>query len=211
MAPVLVIPEVLALLGDNPMQSEFAFHVGLRGKLFRRACWVEGHHTLDPQGSDQPLANNTADDSDTPSVAGWALRFPDVDDCVCHHPGVAAGRRCAERTGVVNRSRPGPGGRTSACAPVRSGRFGGISRCRGPWPERRWEPLRSARAGGQRRLVDEGAVRGWGAACSGRRSERATSSWSGRFVPSAAPELRRGRAHRAPTLRANWSVNSKST
>ncbi|KAJ7659052.1 hypothetical protein DFH06DRAFT_906935, partial [Mycena polygramma] len=39
---VLVIPEVLALLGDNPMQSEFACHIGLRGKLFCRACWVKG-------------------------------------------------------------------------------------------------------------------------------------------------------------------------
>ncbi|KAJ7707193.1 hypothetical protein B0H14DRAFT_2228663, partial [Mycena olivaceomarginata] len=40
--PVLVIPEVLALLGDDPMQSEFACHIGLRGKLFCRACWVKG-------------------------------------------------------------------------------------------------------------------------------------------------------------------------
>lgn len=39
---VLVMPVVLALLGDNPMQSEFACHIGLRGKLFCRACWVAG-------------------------------------------------------------------------------------------------------------------------------------------------------------------------
>ncbi|KAJ7710473.1 hypothetical protein B0H17DRAFT_914738 [Mycena rosella] len=56
--PVLVIPEVLALLGDNPMQSEFACHIGLRGKLFCRACWVKGTDALDPtagsaKGSDQ--------------------------------------------------------------------------------------------------------------------------------------------------------------
>lgn len=37
---VLVIPSVLAMLGDNPMQSEFACHVGLAGKLFCRICKV---------------------------------------------------------------------------------------------------------------------------------------------------------------------------
>ncbi|KAJ7893682.1 hypothetical protein B0H14DRAFT_2559667 [Mycena olivaceomarginata] len=63
MEPVLIIPEVLALLGDNPMQSEFACHLGLRGKLFRQACWVKGHDTLDPRGPDQPHPNNTADDT----------------------------------------------------------------------------------------------------------------------------------------------------
>lgn len=30
------------MLGDNPMQSELACHIGLRGKLFCRACWVSG-------------------------------------------------------------------------------------------------------------------------------------------------------------------------
>ncbi|EGO18389.1 hypothetical protein SERLADRAFT_412257 [Serpula lacrymans var. lacrymans S7.9] len=40
--PVLLLPFVLALLGDNPMQSEFACHIGLHGKLFCRACWVKG-------------------------------------------------------------------------------------------------------------------------------------------------------------------------
>lgn len=39
---VLVIPSVLAILGDNPMQSEFACHIGFRGKFFCRACWVKG-------------------------------------------------------------------------------------------------------------------------------------------------------------------------
>lgn len=39
--PVLLIPLVLALLGDNPdkMQSEFACHIGLRGRLFYHSCF----------------------------------------------------------------------------------------------------------------------------------------------------------------------------
>lgn len=28
------------------MQSEFACHIGLRGKFFCRACWVKGFDTL---------------------------------------------------------------------------------------------------------------------------------------------------------------------
>jgi len=39
---VLLIPSVLALLGDNPMQSEMACHGGLMAKLFCRVCWVNG-------------------------------------------------------------------------------------------------------------------------------------------------------------------------
>ncbi|KAK6985105.1 hypothetical protein R3P38DRAFT_2805837 [Favolaschia claudopus] len=50
--PVLVIPEVLALLGDNPMQREFACHIGLRGKLFCRACWVKGHDAMEGDDAD---------------------------------------------------------------------------------------------------------------------------------------------------------------
>ena len=44
--PILVFPVVLALLGDDPMQSEFACHIGMRGKLFCRACWVKGADAL---------------------------------------------------------------------------------------------------------------------------------------------------------------------
>ncbi|KAJ6632502.1 hypothetical protein B0H10DRAFT_2251960 [Mycena sp. CBHHK59/15] len=39
---VLVIPSVLAMLGDNPMQSEFACHIGFKGRLFCQVCWVKG-------------------------------------------------------------------------------------------------------------------------------------------------------------------------
>ena len=44
--PVLLILVVLALLGDNPMQSEFACHIGMRGKMFCRAYWVKGADAL---------------------------------------------------------------------------------------------------------------------------------------------------------------------
>lgn len=42
-----MIPSVVALLGDNPMQSEFACHVGSMGKYFCRVCRVKG---TDAQG-----------------------------------------------------------------------------------------------------------------------------------------------------------------
>ncbi|KAJ7764528.1 hypothetical protein DFH07DRAFT_376904 [Mycena maculata] len=54
---ILVIPSVLAMLGDNPMQSEFACHIGFRGKLFCRTCWAKG----DPESDDEDDDNTDAD------------------------------------------------------------------------------------------------------------------------------------------------------
>ncbi|KAJ7929641.1 hypothetical protein B0H13DRAFT_2228460 [Mycena leptocephala] len=62
--PVLVIPEVLALLGDNPMQSEFACHIGLRGKLFS-----DGESVAGSGGSEGSVAGSGLG-SDQGSIAG---------------------------------------------------------------------------------------------------------------------------------------------
>ncbi|KAJ7787780.1 hypothetical protein B0H14DRAFT_2629030 [Mycena olivaceomarginata] len=58
--PVLVIPEVLALLGDNPMQR----------KLFCRACWVKGHDAMDGDDEDEPVREKAANADGERSVAG---------------------------------------------------------------------------------------------------------------------------------------------
>ncbi|KAJ7254168.1 hypothetical protein C8J57DRAFT_987872, partial [Mycena rebaudengoi] len=39
---VLLIPWIITMLGNNPMQSEFASHIGLSGKCFCRVCHVRG-------------------------------------------------------------------------------------------------------------------------------------------------------------------------
>lgn len=52
---VLLIPCVLALLGDNPMQSEFACHIGLRGKFFCRVCGVKGKDAKAEDSAGRPL------------------------------------------------------------------------------------------------------------------------------------------------------------
>jgi hypothetical protein len=64
---VLVIPSVLAMLGDNPMQSEFACHIGFRGKFFCRVCWVKGVPDED-EDEDQGEADDTSA-SDASSAA----------------------------------------------------------------------------------------------------------------------------------------------
>ncbi|KAL1708926.1 hypothetical protein EV121DRAFT_276854 [Schizophyllum commune] len=76
--PVLIIPSVLALLGDNPMQSEFACHIGLRGKLFCRACWVKGFDGADNSTPSSDGADNDGQDiSDASSVSSRNSRGAD--------------------------------------------------------------------------------------------------------------------------------------
>lgn len=63
---VVLIPWVLALLGDNPMQSELSCHIGLRGKFFCRCCFVKGH---EGDGEDDDAALPELDE-DAPSEVG---------------------------------------------------------------------------------------------------------------------------------------------
>ncbi|THV03266.1 hypothetical protein K435DRAFT_791971 [Dendrothele bispora CBS 962.96] len=55
---VLLVPSVHALLGDNPMQSEFACHIGFRGKFFCRVCKVKGK--AESEQCDDPEDNGDA-------------------------------------------------------------------------------------------------------------------------------------------------------
>lgn len=64
----LIFPTVLALLGDNPMHSEFACHIGLRGKYFCRTCWVKGSDAQDGANLPNIPDNNTPETSPAPSV-----------------------------------------------------------------------------------------------------------------------------------------------
>ncbi|KAJ7603920.1 hypothetical protein FB45DRAFT_1085359 [Roridomyces roridus] len=85
---VLLIPSVLALLGDNPMQSEFACHIGLQGKFFCRACWVKGSDSMEDDngkpsaGRDRDRSGGsdlgTPDGSDAESRAGSDVAEPDA-------------------------------------------------------------------------------------------------------------------------------------
>ncbi|KAI0040193.1 hypothetical protein FA95DRAFT_912230 [Auriscalpium vulgare] len=60
---VLVIPGVLAFLGDNPMQSEIACHIGLRGKFFCRCCWVKGKDAEDQEHAPEPSGSRNNSDN----------------------------------------------------------------------------------------------------------------------------------------------------
>lgn len=84
----LVIPAVLALLGDNPMQSEFVCHIGLQGKLFCQACWVKGTPETDPDTGQHhskslvPQDNEANDDGQVPDAASNA--GTDLEDQYAH-------------------------------------------------------------------------------------------------------------------------------
>jgi hypothetical protein len=51
---VLIFPTVFALLGDNPMQSEMACHIGLQGNAFCRACLVKRNGSATAPDANQP-------------------------------------------------------------------------------------------------------------------------------------------------------------
>ena len=65
---ILVFLTVLALLGDNLMHSEFACHIGLRGKFFCHACWVKGSDAQDSGNLPNISGNDTPQTSPAPSA-----------------------------------------------------------------------------------------------------------------------------------------------
>ena len=69
---VLVIPAVLAILGDNPMQSEIACHVGLTGKFFCRVCKVFGREASGDRGDEDEDSEAIRGASPTPSAVSEA-------------------------------------------------------------------------------------------------------------------------------------------
>ncbi|KAF8156763.1 hypothetical protein B0H34DRAFT_783108 [Crassisporium funariophilum] len=74
---VLLIPSILAMLGDNPMQSKFACHIGLRGRKFCRMCHVEGNVEGAEGDNGAGAIGNTEQNSDVSSVASDASMASD--------------------------------------------------------------------------------------------------------------------------------------
>ncbi|KAF8885731.1 hypothetical protein CPB85DRAFT_1378115 [Mucidula mucida] len=70
---VLTIPWVVALLGNNPMQSEFACHIGLRGKLFCHVCRVMGKTQDRERGH---VDGNESDDEEEGNLSNNNLNAP---------------------------------------------------------------------------------------------------------------------------------------
>ncbi|KAJ3712456.1 hypothetical protein C8R42DRAFT_594627, partial [Lentinula raphanica] len=66
---VLVIPSVHALLGDNPMQSEFACHIGFKGLRFCRNCWVSGKVDGNREDDGQEVQDGNASDTSVGSIS----------------------------------------------------------------------------------------------------------------------------------------------
>lgn len=81
-----MIPDVLALLGDNPMQSELASHIGLTARLFCRVCWLgkkekDGDLEDDwvpnfgrPEDGEDPGYDDPDDEDDNLDVPGEEMR-----------------------------------------------------------------------------------------------------------------------------------------
>lgn len=119
---VLVIPAVLALLGDNPMQSELSCHVGLTGKFFCRCCWVKGRDAADetvqgPAAAESPVSTQTSSSSmagstnpsapggsDTASIASSARSEPSPSQAAGSSPPKKKGRAQETKQQLVDRA-----------------------------------------------------------------------------------------------------------
>ena len=61
---VVLIPSVLALLGDNPMQSKFTSHIRMNGNLFCQVCLVKNptlaeDEVVEPKGTSQDVQSGS--------------------------------------------------------------------------------------------------------------------------------------------------------
>ncbi|KAI9434849.1 hypothetical protein H4582DRAFT_1818227 [Lactarius indigo] len=98
-ARVLIIPFVSALLGDNPMQSEFACHIGQMGKFFCRMCDVKGFDAP-PSGSRVPVNPTTSHDGNhaTSDLPGTSDDMVECITCFINVRTTPPSNVCAELT-----------------------------------------------------------------------------------------------------------------
>ncbi|KAF8803001.1 hypothetical protein BYT27DRAFT_7110917 [Phlegmacium glaucopus] len=75
---VLIFPTVLALLGDNPMQSEMACHIGLQGKAFCRACTVKRPDSAQVPEANQPHDLESNSWPTTPTIPTTPTHVPKI-------------------------------------------------------------------------------------------------------------------------------------
>ncbi|KAI5982242.1 hypothetical protein EDC04DRAFT_2915769 [Pisolithus marmoratus] len=103
----LIIPAVLAMLGDNLMQSELACHVGLQGKYFCRNCWVHGAGADSSQRPDLAGVAVTNSDDDARSIQTGSVAT-DSDGSLHRdvtHQSKRKGRRSETMQDLVDRAR----------------------------------------------------------------------------------------------------------